>query len=41
MSKKPDLATLFGATKSDTFLGLELCENFDNVKASSAFVGVP
>ena len=41
MSKKPDLATLFGATKSDTFLGLELCKNFDNVKASSAFVGVP
>ena len=41
MNTKADLATLFGANKSDTFLGLDLCENFNSIKASSAFVGVP
>ena len=41
MSKKPDLAALFGASKSDTFLGLDLCKDLENINASSAFVGVP
>ena len=41
MNNKPDLASLFGATKSDTFLGLDPCHNLDSIDASSAFVGVP
>ena len=41
MNNKPDLASLFGATKSDTFLGLDPCNNLDSIDASSAFVGVP
>ena len=41
MNNKPDLASLFGATKSDTFLGLDPCNNLDSIHASSAFVGVP
>ena len=41
MNKKPDLASLFGATKSDTFLGLDSCTDLDSINASSAFVGVP
>lgn len=41
MSKKPDLAALFGATDSSTFLGLEACTDFDTIDASSAFIGAP
>lgn len=41
MKNKPDLASLFGASKSDTFLGLESCNDLDTIDASSAFVGVP
>ncbi len=41
MSSKPDLAALFGATESKTFLGLEVCEDLDRIDASSAFVGAP
>ena len=40
MSKKPDLAALFGAVHSDSFLGLEKCSDFHPVNASSAFLGV-
>ena len=39
MNKKPDLATLFGATKTNTFFGLEACNNYDTINASSAFIG--
>ena len=31
MSKKPDLAALFGATEADTFMGLEACKNYDKI----------
>ena len=41
MKNKPDLASLFGATKSDTFLGLDSCNSLESIKASSAFIGVP
>ena len=41
MSKKPDLAALFGATEADTFMGLEAFKNYDKIRASSAFIGAP
>ena len=41
MNKKPDLAALFGAAEAETFLGLKACNNFDNIDASSAFIGAP
>jgi len=41
MSGKPDLAALFGATSTDTFLGLNRCKDFTTIRASSAFIGVP
>ena len=41
MNKKPDLAALFGATESKTFLGLEACSDFLSIDASSAFIGAP
>ena len=41
MKNKPDLAALFGASKSDTFLGLERCQDLDCIDASSAFIGAP
>lgn len=41
MNKKPDLAALFGATKADTFLGLERCSDLKRIDASSAFIGAP
>ena len=41
MNKKPDLAALFGANSSETFLGLSLCKNLDKIDASSAFIGAP
>ena len=41
MSGKPDLAALFGATSTDTFLGLDQCKDFSRIQASSAFIGVP
>ena len=41
MNKKPDLATLFGASSSETFLGLPLCKDLDKIDASSAFIGAP
>lgn len=41
MSDKPDLAALFGATETSTFLGLEECTDFDKIDASSAFIGAP
>ena len=39
MASKPDLVSLFGAVKSDTFLGLEKCDLSSAIKASSAFIG--
>ncbi len=41
MVNKPNLAALFGATKADTFLGLEACHNLTRIDASSAFIGAP
>jgi len=41
MNKKPDLASLFGANSSETFLGLPLCKDLDKINASSAFIGAP
>lgn len=41
MNDKPDLAALFGATNADTFLGLDKCEDFEQIDASSAFIGAP
>ena len=41
MNKKPDLATLFGANTSETFLGLPLCKDLEKIDASSAFIGAP
>ncbi|MEP3846708.1 MAG: arginase family protein [Paracoccaceae bacterium] len=41
MSKKPDLSALFGETESKTFLGLEACEDLEEIDASSAFIGAP
>ena len=41
MNKKPDLAALFGASSSETFLGLPLCKDLDKIDASSAFIGAP
>lgn len=41
MSTKPDLAALFGATSSETFLGLAACTDFSTIDASSAFIGAP
>lgn len=41
MTKKPDLAALFGAAETTTFLGLESCTDFDKIDASSAFIGAP
>lgn len=39
MNEKPDLGALFGATSADTFFGLEKCDDFDAIDASSAFIG--
>ena len=33
MNKKPDLAALFGATETKTFLGLEACSDFSSIDA--------
>lgn len=41
MARIPDLAALFGAPQSTTFLGLEACEELDALDASSAFIGAP
>ncbi len=41
MSKKPDLAALFGATETKTFLGLEECKDMNQIEASSALIGAP
>jgi len=41
MDQRLDLAALFGATKTDTFLGLERCVDFNTIDASSAFIGAP
>lgn len=41
MTNKPDLAALFGAPESKTFLGLEECSDLDHIEASSAFIGAP
>ena len=41
MSQQPDLAALFGATDASTFLGIDRCENLDDLDASSAYIGVP
>lgn len=41
MSKKPDLAALFGASETKTFLGLEACDDLTQIDASSAFIGAP
>ena len=41
MNEKPDLGALFGATNSDTFFGLEKCDDVDAIDASSAFIGAP
>ena len=41
MNKKPDLAALFGATQTKTFLGLEACSDFSSIYASAAFIGAP
>ncbi len=41
MGKKPNLAALFGATSSDTFLGLDACKDLTSIDASSAFIGAP
>lgn len=41
MSKKPDLAALFGAVSADTFLGLDACKDLSKIDASSAFIGAP
>ncbi len=40
-SAKPDLASLFGATQADTFLGLPSCKNLEQLDASSVFIGAP
>ena len=41
MAKAPDLAALFGATETTTFLGLEKADDLDAIDASSAFIGAP
>ena len=41
MSQKPDLAALFGALETKTFLGLEACDDLTEIDASSAFIGAP
>lgn len=41
LTEKPDLAALFGAKETKTFLGLEACDDLDAIDASSAFVGAP
>ncbi len=41
MRQKPDLAALFGAPETDTFLGLEACNDLSRIDASSAFIGAP
>ena len=41
MNKKPDLAALFGATETKTFMGLKACTDMSSVDASSAFIGAP
>lgn len=41
MTETPDLAALFGATQTETFLGLEKCDDLDSIAASSAFIGAP
>ncbi|MDE0698856.1 MAG: arginase family protein [Boseongicola sp.] len=41
MTGKPDLAALFGATETKTFLGLDACDDLATIDASSAFVGAP
>ena len=41
MTKKPDLAALFGAVSTDTFLGLEKSKDLTRIDASSAFIGAP
>lgn len=41
MSGKPDLAALFGATKSDTFLGLDKVDDLSNLSAPIAILGAP
>jgi len=41
MITKLDLIPLFGAPETSTFLGLEACSNFEEIDASSAFIGAP
>ena len=41
MTTKPDLGALFGASKADTFLGLEACRDLNLLHAPMAIIGVP
>jgi agmatinase len=41
MSEKPDLAALFGAQDSSTFLGLEKCDDLDDISEPIALIGAP
>ena len=41
MTDRPNLAALFGATDTETFLGLEACDDLEKIDASSAFIGAP
>ena len=41
MSQKPNLAALFGATDTSTFLGLESCNDLDSLSAPIAILGAP
>ena len=39
MSKKPDIASILGATASKTFLGLQASRDLEMLDASSVFIG--
>ena len=41
MSEKPDLAALFGAQDASTFLGLEKCDDMDDISEPIALIGAP
>ncbi|MEE2773706.1 MAG: arginase family protein [Pseudomonadota bacterium] len=41
MSSNPNLATLFGAKSSDTFLGLKSCKSLTDLTAPIALIGAP
>ena len=41
MSDKPDLSALFGANDASSFMGIDRCDDLENLSSSLALIGIP